>query len=174
MPLSIAEFARALQTTAGDIVARRVSDSSLYAVLAGCMEICERCRDAAEEAELRRLCAALPPLPGRNRTYVERGSDIYQAVARFVFHGEKKSANMNRYAHSLRQAALLQIRSSDLAAWLATEGGINALYLRRPLTRTTVSTKCLRLSESITVPKDKPFTLTLRRSPENVYIVMET
>jgi hypothetical protein len=51
-------------------------------------------------------------------------------------------------------------------------GGINALYLRRPLSRTTVLTKCLRLLEQIDVPKSGQFTLTLERMPENAYRVV--
>lgn len=167
-------FARSLQQQAGTIVARRQSDGVLYSVLVGCMKLCERCIDPAEEAELRRLCRSIPPLPGKKRTYVERGSDVYQLAARFVFQGESNSANTNRYAISLRMAAQMQIRSDALGEWLRENGGVNALYLRRPLDRVTVSTKCLRLTSAITVPKSGPFTITLRRTPENAYEVVES
>lgn len=173
MQVALADFARSLQSEAGRITTRRQSDSKLYTVLGGCMQLCERCGDPAEEAEMRRLVVALGPLPGKKRHYVERGSDVYQLVARFVFHGEAHSANTNRYAHTLRQAATLQIRGAALAQWLAENGGVNALYMRRPLDRDDVSTKCLRLTESIVVPKGTPFTLVLRRTPENAFEVVE-
>lgn len=171
--MNLIEQARSLQNEASHITARRQSDGRLYAVLGGCMQLCERCGDPSEEAAMRALVATLGPLPGKKRHYVERGSDVYQLVARFVFHGEAHSANTNRYAHSLRQAALLQIRGADLAGWLAENGGVNALYMRRPLERGDVSTKCLRLTDSIVVPKHGTFTLVLRRTAENAYDVVE-
>lgn len=170
--MTIARFAMSLQERASVIAANRHSDAKLYAILADCMDLAVLCLDPEKEKELRSLAGALPPLPGKKRHYIEKGSDIYQLVARYVFHGEKVSANINRYAITLRAAKERQIQGNDLAEWLARNGGINALYLSRPLVRTTVRTKCLRLTTQIEVPKDKEFTITLRRTPENAFEVL--
>jgi len=169
--MTLEEQARSIKSSASQIIAKRQSDTTLDTVLGGCMELCERCGDPGEEIKMRSLVLSLPR-EGRNRIYVQRGSDVYQLVARYVFYGEEHTGNINRYAHSLRQASLLQIRSADLPAWLRDNGGVNALYLRRPLERTDVTTKCLRLTASITVSKEGIFTLTLRRTPENTYEVL--
>lgn len=170
--MTLEEQARNIKSSASQIIAKRQSDTTLYTVLGGCMELCERCGDPGEEAKMRVLANSLPPRPGRSKHFIERGSDVYQLVARYVFYGEEDRSNINRYAHSLRQAGLIQIRGADLPGWLKDNGGINALYMRRPLERNDVTTRCLRLTESITVPKDKSFTLTLRRTPENTFEVL--
>ena len=170
--MTLADFASRLRERAGRIVANRQSDATLYSVLVGCMELAERCSTPEDEQTLRKLAGELPLPASKKRHYIEKGSDIYQLVSRYIFHGDVSSANINRYAICLRQAAQRQINSAALGEWLANNGGVNALYLRRPLLRTTVLTKCLRLTSQIEAPKDKPFTLTLRRTPENEYEVL--
>ena len=168
---TIADTLAALRTEASSIVARRSSDSTLYTLLGHCLEACEHCRrDPAEEAALRALVRDMPAR-GRNRVYVNRSSDVYQLVCRYVFDGDKHTANTNRYAITIRLAAERQIAGSALPGWLGQNGGVNALYMRRPLLQTVVRTKCLHLEQQITVPKAGAFTLTLRRSPENTYFV---
>ncbi len=152
---------------------KKHADIHLYHVLKDCLEICEVClRDRAEEAALDRLLAGLPTRPGKNRCYVEKGSDIYQKVCRYMFHAEEHPANTNRYAITLREAAARQIGSATLVQALKTGGGINALYLQRPLERDVVSTKCLRLDRQITHRKSERFTLVLKRRPDNSYEVL--
>lgn len=141
----------------------------LYAVLARCAEICERC--AASPADLVELTTLFDAQDRgeRNRRYIEDGSDINIRVARYVFEADDNRANVYRYSIALREAARRGVRSSEMAFWLRTNGGINALYHTRPAQRVNLSTRCLRLSESIEVPAVGSFTLTLERLPHNVF-----
>jgi len=156
-------------------IGKRHSSFELYNLLAQCMALAERCEAGNEYGELRSLVAKRPK-QGRNRTYVERGSDSFILVCRFVFGDLKTSAaqrsNASRYAHCLRQAQKCGIASGQLAQHLAHNGGVNALFLVRPLMRTNVTTKCLNLTESVTVPKDRPVTLTLQRTDDNRFRVL--
>lgn len=165
---TIVERAETLRTQADTI--KRYSDLTLYRILSGALELCEA--NPIEQDELRRAYAAKPRPDGENRTYVEKGSDIYQLACRYIFHGVEHHANVNRYAIALRRAAERQIRGQDLTEWLVRNGGINALYVTRPLGKTTVKTKCLHLDVPITVTKDQEFTLRLIRTPENKYRVL--
>lgn len=156
-------------------IGKRHSSFALYDLLAGCMALAERCRrNPADLAELEALVREQPSA-GKGR-WTLRTSDEYLLVCRFVFPrtgtGKGELSNASRYAHCLREAAKRKLRSHELSAWLRENGGINALYLRRPLTRITVFTKTLRLTESIEVPKQGEFTLTLRRTPENTFDVV--
>lgn len=171
--LSIVELADKVATAAQAIVSGRRTDFRLYAILAGCLEICERCGNPDEEARIRQWHASRPVPNGKNRHYVERGSDIYQVVCRAVFGDGDCSANVNRYAISLRIASQQQIRSGMIVEWLKRNGGVNGLYLRRPLAAVTVKTKCLRLTSQIEIPKGRPFTLTLKRTATNEYQVVD-
>lgn len=65
-----------------------------------------------------------------------------------------------------------QLKPENLPQFLRTQGGLNALYLRRPLTRTSVRTKVLHLTESVEIPKDGEITLALKRTPENTFEVL--
>jgi hypothetical protein len=165
---TIVERAETLREQAGAI--KRYSDLTLYRILSGVLELCEA--NPIEQEELRRAYADKPLPEGKNRTYVEKGSDIYQLACRYIFHGAEHRANVNRYAIALRRATERQLRSHDLIAWLAGNGGINALYVTRPLDREVVKTKCLRLDVPITVTKGQEFTLRLIRTPENSYRVL--
>ena len=170
--ISVTDLALKARGQASEVVIRHKKRASfqLYSVLAPCLELCERCeRDPAERAELERLFAAQPR--EGNRRYVERGSDIYVLVCRFVFAGTDRS-NAMRYSQALREAAKLQIRSGELEAWLGKNGGVNALYFRRPLTTRSVSTKTIRLARSITIPRDRGFTVTLLWSQDNTFRVL--
>ncbi len=152
---------------------KRHADATLYRVLADCMEICEVCQGDREElAVLNQLIGELPMLPGNNRQYVEKGSDIYQRACRFMFHGEEHTANTNRYAITLRQAARQGVKSSKLIAEL-NQGGINRFFLSRPSQVSMVATKCLRLDRQIQHHKGATITLRLKRTVDNVYEVLE-
>ena len=165
---TIVERADILHEAAGAI--KRHSDKALYRILAGALGLCEA--NPTDQEELRRAYAEKPKADGKNRSYVEKGSDIYQLACRYIFHSTDNAANVNRYAITIRRAAERQIRSEDLITWLSQNGGINALYMTRPLERATIVTKSLQLETAITVQKDQPFTLRLIRTAENKYRVL--
>jgi hypothetical protein len=150
---------------------QKAASLALYGVMATCMELCERCdRDPAEQAQLERLFGEQPR--SGNRRYVEKGSDIYVLVCRFVF-TETDRTNAMRYASALREAGKMQIASSQLSDWMKENGGVNALYFRRPLDTRQVKTKCLRLAKQIQFSRDTPLSLTLRWRDDNTFDVWE-
>jgi hypothetical protein len=154
---------------------KKAADAQLYRVLVDCMEIVEVCLRHKDEFEvLNRLIKELPLLPGKTKMYVVASSDVYQRVCRFMFHGEEHNANTNRYAHCLREAARLGIKSKNLMQELQ-RGGVNRFFLTRPgqSANPIVETKCIRLSRVIAHKRHDTFTLTLRRGPENVYEVIK-
>lgn len=119
------------------------------------------------------VCRVLHAVRERERgRYVEAGSDIFVLVCRFVFAGTNR-ANAIRYSQCLREAVKLGIEAKDLAAWLRQNGGVNALYFRRPLESRTSTTRTLRLARSVTFPRDKPFTLTLQWGTDNAFRVLD-
>lgn len=143
---------------------------ALYDVLAECKRLCERCDHNAEDfEEVKRLFAEQPK--SGNRRYVEKGSDIYVFVCRFVF-TETDRTNAMRYASALREAEKLQISGANLASYLKNKGGVNGLYFRRPLDERSQKTKCLRLSSQITYSRDEEFTLRLRWLNDNTFEVL--
>ena len=153
---------------------KKHADTQLYRVLADCMEMAEVCLSDADEYEvLNTLIKALPLIEGKTRQYVERSSDIYQRVCRFMFHGEEHTANTNRYAHCLREAANRGIKSAKLVNELSN-GGINKFFLRRPSQsrEREISTKCLRLDRAIKHYKKDSITLKLKRDAEGAYEVL--
>ncbi len=167
--------ALAIQTKkeAGLVVDRHTNPSqkavsvALYGVLASCMNLCERCdHEPAEREELERLFKE-QPRPGKRR-YVEKNSDIYVLVCRFVF-TETDRTNAMRYASALREASKLQVASGELRDYLKDNGGINALYFKRPLDARSVKTKCLRLASQIEFSRDEPFTLKLTWRDDNTF-----
>lgn len=149
---------------------QKAASVALYGVLASCLELCERCDRAPEDrAAMERLFNEQPKIG--NRRYVEKGSDIYVFVCRFVF-TETDRTNAIRYASALREAAKMQINSSDLFDHLKNNGGVNSLYFRRPLDTRLVKTKCLRLAEQIEFSRDQPFTITLMWQDDNSFAIV--
>lgn len=163
-------------------IGKRQSSAELYSVLAGCLRLVERCAlNPGELEELRFACTETPwrvrQYPGeRHRSYVERGSDAYIVVCRFVFGGLKSAAaersNASRYAQALRMATRRGITSEGLAVHLWHSGGVNALFLSRPLEAKSVTTKCIRLDRPVTFPKHAAVTLTLRRMADGAFEVL--
>jgi hypothetical protein len=156
-------------------IGKRHSSFALYDLLAECMALAARCCNPEARLELERLIQTEKPSAGKRR-YVEKQSDEYILVCRFVFPNGSRAAersNASRYAHCLREAAKRQIGSASLADFLKNEGGLNALYLTRPLLRTTVTTKAIRLAESAELPKHGEFCLTLRRRADGAFDVMD-
>lgn len=130
------EADRLRRTAEAGPIGKRHSSADLYRLLAECMALAEQCRDLAGHEEMRRLVVERGR-DGGKRCYVEHGSDEYILVCRFVFDNlRSKSAersNASRYAHAMRQAAALGVTSATLFERLSADGGINALFLRRPL-----------------------------------------
>lgn len=152
---------------------KRGASAVLYRVLADCLEICEVChRDKGELEVLNQLIGELPLVHGNKRLYVEKGSDTYQRTCRFMFHGEEHTANINRYAIALREAARQGIKSKGLIRELSN-GGIAKFFLARPSNIDMVATKCLRLDTQIQHHKGATITLRLKRDMENVYHVLD-
>lgn len=142
---------------------------ALYDVLADCKRLCERCEQNAEDfAEVKRLFAQQPKTG--NRRFVEKGSDIYVFICRFVFTDTDRT-NAMRYAAALRVAAEMQISGDRLAEHMKNKGGVNALYFRRPLDERNVKTKCLRLAQQITFSRDEPIRLQLTWRTDNAFDV---
>lgn len=152
---------------------KRGSDIKLYRVLVECMALCERCRDASDIEEIRTAFAMRGVAEGQNRTYIEKQSDVYQVVCRYVFHGGPSHANMCRYAIALRQAASRQITSETLMEQLVKNGGVNALFLRRAVDKPDIETKCLRLTSRVRAPKHGAFCVWLKYNHEGAFDVVE-
>lgn len=152
-------------------IRKRGANSELYSALVLALQAAELCiADIEQDVALGKAVAELPK-GNKNRQYVERGSDAYQRVCRYIFWGEEHTANINRYAHALREAGKQGVRSDQLLAKLRA-GGVNQFYLRRPLRAETISTRCIRLARQITHDKSATFTLTLRRNDDNSYAVL--
>lgn len=150
---------------------KRGANSELYGALVLALKASELCiEDIEQDVALGKAVAELPK-GNKNRQYVERGSDAYQRVCRYIFWGEEHTANINRYAHALREAGKQGVRAVDLLVRLR-DGGVNQFYLKRPLHSETISTRCIRLSRQITHDKSAEFTLTLRRNDDNSYAVL--
>lgn len=152
-------------------IRKRGANSELYGALVLALKASELCiEDIEQDVALGKAVAELPK-GNKNRQYVERSSDSYQRVCRYIFFGEEHTANVNRYAHALREAGKQGIRSGQLLERLRS-GGVNQFYLKRPLRHDTISTRCIRLSRQITHEKAATFTLTLRRNDDNSYEVL--
>jgi hypothetical protein len=153
-------------------IKKRGANLHLYRALVATMQICEICQsDEKELVVLNLRLNELSPLPGHNRIYVEKKSDLYQRVSRFVFYGDEHTANINRYAIAVRRAHQQGIKS-DMFFDDLNKGGVNKYFITRPLSNHFISTKCIRLDSPITHEKQKEITLRLVRLPENVYKVL--
>lgn len=157
----------ACRSLASDDLLRRMPRPDLHRLVARCMGLAERCeRDPADFATLH-AAVRVDGIGLTGRRYVEFDTDAYLLVCRHVFDHDRSRGW--RYAAVMREAAKRQIGSGDLASWLAENGGMNALFLVRPLTRTTVSAKVIRLTKQIEMPKHGPIVLTLQREPDGLF-----
>ena len=153
-------------------IRRRGANQELYNALILALQASELCiSDINQDIALGKAVAELPK-GNKNRQYVEKGSDVYQRVCRYIFWGEDHTANINRYAIALREAGKQNIRSFELLNYLKN-GGVNQFYLKRPLSNDTISTRCIRLNKQITHNKSNDFTLILKRKDDNTYEVIE-
>jgi hypothetical protein len=159
----------------GGLPVRR-KDAALYALLAECLSICEWVRQEKQEDQLRQhLLARLRAgkITGRAR-YVERASDVYTVVCRYALGEWDTRTNYTRYAVALREAAKRQVTGERLADYLREAGGIMALFNGRPNPERWLTSRTLHLNQSVTVPKDAIFTLTLRRDGNGFFNVLGT
>lgn len=164
------------QAYAGPI-GKRQSSRELYGIITGCYEAAIQARRDPTDAEQLRQLVRGEASSGKGR-WVLRNSDEFILVCRYVFprkgDGKGELANASRYAAAMREAEKRQMAPADLASFLKDHGGINALYLTRPLERGDVRTKTLYLDRQITAPKHGEFSLTLRRLPNNRFEVLST
>ena len=160
-----------LRARAGWFNAKRRSDGQLYCLLADCLAICETAHNNPNAIKAAYL--ARPLATGKSRTYFETATDIYTIVGRWVFDAEKGRVGAWRYGTTLREAAKRGIAAGELASWLAGNGGVNALFRRRPVVARTAKTKTLHLTSQVTVPKEGPFTMILSRTGDGWFDVLE-
>lgn len=168
------------ETAAAEIgpLRRPGSTPVLYRILADCLALVERCQaNPADHAELRERFMARPA--AGNRRFVERRNEVWNMVTRYVFEPINPAerthaarANACRYAMALREAQAKGIGSQQIFTVLSEEGGINALFLARPLERTKIATKALRLRDQIEYPKGGTIRLVLRHLPDNTHEVV--
>ena len=125
----------------------RQSQIDLYAALANALGLCEACEAEGLTDALRQEVIARGQEGGK-RSYFEQSADVYLIVGR-------------------------QIRSAGLVEWLSANGGVNALYNRRPVQARTMTRRTLHLTSPVTVEKGKPFTLTLVSNGQGFFDVVE-
>jgi len=168
----------------GGVPIRR-KDGKLYQLLAECLGICEEVIAASAFEELRRLAVVsvnhrqprgtvtrAESNSGRGRNYVEKGSDAFILVARYVLAGVDGRNSHYRYAVTLREAHKRQIPAADLVTWLGENGGVNALYAPAAYRKESHRTKVLHLTETISFPREGAFTLTLRHDGKGFFDVV--
>lgn len=143
---------------------------ALYDLLAQCMNVVELCqKHEPSRHELHGLF--LQQDHEGNRRYVEKGSDEYVLVCRYVFNHTDRT-NAMRYACALRVAGEMGLSYSELVPWMKANGGVNSLYFRRPLEAKIVRTRNLYLTHSIEVPRDREFNIKLQWRNDNSFEVI--
>lgn len=156
-------------------IGKRQSSFELYGILSECYALALQSRRNETEGEALRLLVRNEKCDGKGR-WTLRASDEFILVCRYVFPrrgaGKGELSNASRYAAALREAFKRQMAPTDFATFLKDRGGINALYLSRPLERGDVQTKTLYLDRQITASKDAAFSLTLRRMSDNRFEVL--
>jgi hypothetical protein len=168
----------------GGVPIRR-KDGKLYQLLAECLGICEEVIAAGMFEELRQVAVVrvnkrqprgtvtrAESNNGRGRAYVEKGSDAFILVARYVLSDVDGRNSYYRYSTTLREAHRRQIPALGLVAWLSENGGVNALYRPTTMLRAAHQTKALHLNQSITFPREGEFTLILRHDGKGFFDVV--
>lgn len=151
---------------------KTMRQQDLYRLLAQCLRVAEIClADRGEAEALDGLFRDLPTPRTHNRFYVERQSDVYQRVIRYVFHGDAHRANLNRYAICLREAAKQDVVSGQLFNTLMMRGGVSQFFLNRPNLNTEISTRAMRFDTAVTHAKGAVVTLTLEHVAGTLYRV---
>lgn len=170
---------RDIQGTADDLreaasnLGKRANSFVIYDLLGDCMQLAERINDD-DSARIALLERFRGQNAGGNRRYIMANTDNYLLVCRYVFHDQNDKAKRNaawRYGVALSVAAKMGIAGREIAQTLKEKGGINTFFQRRKQPRELVRAKILRLTKQIEIPSNRPFTLTLRRLPDNVFEV---
>lgn len=169
----------------GGIPVRR-KDGKLYALLSECLSICEDviaqdmfeelrqlARVSVNERKPRGTVTRAEGNNGRGRNYVEKGSDAFILVCRYVLKGVDERNSSYRYATTLREAHRRSIKSVDLATWLSENGGVNALYGRAIYKSEVYSKRTLHLNEPISFPREGEFTITLKHDGKGFFDVVQ-
>lgn len=164
----------------GGLPVRR-KDRDLYAIMAGCLALCEEIIRDSREPELRevfRVSVAgrglTPDEARKGRRYAYPSSDAFILVCRYALADTETAQIVSKYSQALREAARRQIRAVDLPVWLRENGGILALYRSRPtLGARSGGVRTLELDKTIDFPRDGgAFTLTLRYDGNGFFHVL--
>jgi hypothetical protein len=161
----------------------RRKDGALYALLAECLAICEEVISTNMFEELRRLAVVsvnhrqprgtvtrAESNNGRGHNYVEKNSDAFILVSRYVLSGSDERNSSYRYATTLREAYRRNIPSDQLKDWLTENGGVQALFLTRLVNAKSARAKTLHLTEAIDYPKTGEFVLILEYNGRGHFI----
>ena len=171
---SLLEAAR-LKAFNGGIPLRR-KDGALYALLSGCLFICEKVQREGLEQELRDAVRVRVDIRGKDnagkgRRFAFKESDAFVLVSRYILSQDSRNS-VYRYASTLREASAKNIQSSELQEWLKKNGGVRALFMGRDITPRLKSTKTLHLTTGVEYPTDKEFTITLRYNGKGSFDVV--
>jgi hypothetical protein len=169
----------------GGIPVRR-KDGKLYALLSECLSICEEVIAEGMFEELRQLARVSvnerkprgtvtrnESNNGRGRNYVEKGSDAFILVCRYVLSGVDERNSSYRYATTLREAHRRSIKSQELSSWLKENGGVNALYGRAIYKGDISSKRTLHLNEAVSFPREGEFTIRLKHDGKGFFDVVQ-
>ena len=171
----ITRLSSAKETAHSGPIGKRRSSFVLYNILVRCYGLAFEC--LLNEANRKTLEALVrnQPSEGRGR-WTLQNSDVFLLVCRYVFPrngtGRGELSNASRYASAMREAAKQNMSQERFSTVLCEDGGIQKLFLARPLKTTEIKTKTLHLDRSIVIHKNLVFTLTLRRLPDNNYEVI--
>lgn len=175
MTVAATEALRLRREAEAGPIGKKRSSFELYSLLRKCYWLAEVCaRDKAEEAELRRLVSEQPK-GDRNRRFVEHGSSVFLAVARFVFSHEGGSAdrsNASRYGMAMECAHDKRLDPIEFERRLREEGGIRAFRKRREPVPATAWIKQLELTRAVEAPLGGLISLTLRRLDDGRFEVV--
>lgn len=155
----------------GGLPVRR-KDAELYSILAEIYRLSHDIDFSSARGTLIRTLADRVS-DNRNRVYVQHNTDNHLLVCRYVLEGEDNRNSIYRYAMALKEARKREIPKGGLAAWLCENGGVNRLFKSRPLLKRSYDTSALQLKTRITVPKDRPFTITLQADERGYYDVLD-
>jgi hypothetical protein len=165
------------EAEAGPIGKKR-SSFELYALLADCHGLAVQIHHNSEDRQA--LIDLLRPADysAKNRKgQVNKNSSAFQLVCRFVFQHKGVShaadrSNASRYGKALEEAWKRGIGPTQIERHLRKHGGINSLFLVRPLGRRDVRSKNIYLETATTLPKEGEVTLVLRRNPNGSFTVV--
>jgi len=152
-------------------VNRRRKDVELYGILAECLSICEQIEAEDRLAEFKSMLLT-KPLNGRNRSYVEKDSDVCLVVGRYIFEPELNREACWRYTVVMREAMARQIKSHQLVDYMRKSGGIHSLFQNRDRERVSRGVKTLYLDRQIECSVGETVSLSLMRKNDGSFTVL--